>query len=44
MQTIEEYLEEKRYEKLVNKIINLKLTTPQTPSIKKEIQKLQQQL
>jgi hypothetical protein len=44
MQTIGEYLKEKQHEKLIDRIIDLKLTKPQTPLIKKEIQKLQQQL
>lgn len=34
----------KQYKKLINRIIDLKLSNPQTPLIKKEIQKLQQQL
>ena len=44
MQTIEEYIEEKRNDKIINQIIDLKLIIPQTPSIKNKIQKLQQQL
>ena len=44
MQTIEEYLEDKETQKVVNEIIELKLRHPLSEEDKLRLQKLQQKL
>lgn len=44
MQTLNDYLEEKNYEKIINEIVELKMKHPLSEEGKLRIQKLQQQL
>lgn len=44
MQKLNDYLNEKSKEEIINEIIELKMKKPQTQKIKMRIQKLQQKL